>query len=92
MSQIAARAQPGVLKYTVPSPSTVFWTSPGAYTAQCESSNGAHVLMVIARNGAQTPAPAPTPEWGLHLLDANLSLGNLIAIVKSETTAFARGG
>ena len=77
-----------VLKYTVPSPSTVFWTSPGAYTAKCENSNGAHVLMVTARNGAQTPTPAPTPEWGLHLLDANLSLGNLIGIVKSETSAF----
>lgn len=35
---------------------------------------------------------APTPEWGLHLLDANLSLGNLIGIVKSETKAFARRG
>ena len=77
-----------VLKYTVPSPSTVFWTSPGAYTAKCENSNGAHVLMVTARNGAQTPTPAPTPEWGLHLLDANLSLGNLIGIVKSQTSAF----
>ena len=82
----------GVLKWNVPSPSTVFWTSPGAYTARCENSNGAHVLMVTARNGAQTPAPAPTPEWGLHLLDATLSLGNLIGIVKSETGAFAQRG
>jgi hypothetical protein len=82
----------GVLRWTVPSPSTVFWTSPGAFTARCEDSNGAHVLMVTARNGAQTPTPAPTPEWGLHLLDANLSLGNLIGIVKSESGAFARRG
>ena len=74
----------------MPKPSTVFWTSPGAYTASCEDSNGAHVLEVTARNGAQTPTPAPTPEWGLHLLDANLSLGNLIGIVKSETRAFAQ--
>jgi hypothetical protein len=82
----------GVLKWNVPSPSTVFWTSPGAYTARCEDSDGAHVLMVAARNGAQTPTPAPTPEWGLHLLDATLSLGNLIGIVKSETGAFAQRG
>ncbi len=79
-----------VLKWNVPSPSTVFWTSPGAYTARCENSNGAHVLMVTARNGAQTPTAAPTPEWGLHLLDANLSQGNLLGIVKSETRAFAQ--
>lgn len=46
--------------------------------------------MVTARNGAQTPTPAPTPEWGLHLLDANLSLGNLLEIVTAETQAFAK--
>ena len=79
-----------VLKWNVPSPSTVFWTSPGAYSARCENSNGAHVLMVTARNGGQTPTAGPTPEWGLHLLDANLSQGNLIGIVKSETRAFAQ--
>jgi hypothetical protein len=79
-----------VLKWNVPSPSTVFWTSPGAYTAKCENSNGAHVLMVTARNGAQTPTAAPTPEWGLHLLDASLSQGNLLGIIKSETGAFAQ--
>jgi hypothetical protein len=26
--------------------------------------------------------PSPTPQWGLHLLEANIALGNLIAIVK----------
>jgi hypothetical protein len=77
-----------VLNYKVPMPSTVFWASPHSYTARCEDSNGAHVLEVTARQGAQTPSPAPTPEWGLHLLDANLSLGNLIGIVKAESKAF----
>jgi Protein of unknown function (DUF3089) len=82
-----------VLKWNVPSPSTVYWTSPGSFSARCVDSNGAHVLMVTARDGAQTPTPAPTPEWGLHLLDANLSQGNLIADVKSETAAYlAHGG
>lgn len=78
-----------VLKYTVPNPSTVFWASPDSYTARCADSNGAHVLEVTAHNGAQTPSPAPTPDWGLHLLDANLSLGNLISIVKSESAQYA---
>jgi hypothetical protein len=82
-----------VLNYKVPTPPTLFWSSPGAYTARCESSNRANVLMVTARNGAQTPTPAPTPEWGLHLLDANLSQGNLLTIVKSEASAYpAHGG
>ncbi len=77
-----------VLNWKVPAPSTVFWASPRSYTARCEDSNGAHVLEVTARDGAQTPTPAPTPAWGLHLLDANLSLGNLISIVASESKAF----
>jgi hypothetical protein len=80
-----------VLNFHPPQPSTVYWTAPASYRAQCEDSNGAHVLMIAARYGAQTPTPAPTPEWGLHLLDANLSLGNLIGIVKSESTAFLSG-
>jgi hypothetical protein len=46
--------------------------------------------MVTARNGAPTPTPAPSPEWGLHLLDANLSLGNLLGIVQAESKAFAK--
>ena len=81
-----------VLKWNVPKPPTVFWSSPRSYAARCEDSNGAHVLEIAARNGAQTPTPAPTPEWGLHLLDANLSLGNLIAIVHSEEAAYRAHG
>jgi hypothetical protein len=45
--------------------------------------------MIAARHGAQMPTPAPTPGWGLHLLDANLSEGNLIGIVKSDSVAYA---
>jgi hypothetical protein len=37
-----------------------------------------------------TPHPSPTPAWGLHLLDANIALGNLIHIVKAESKAFTR--
>lgn len=44
------------------------------------------MLEVTVRNGA--PTPAPTPQWGLHLLDANIALGNLIKTVKTEAAAF----
>jgi hypothetical protein len=36
---------------------------------------------------------APTrsnPNWGLHLVDANIALGNLVSIVGTEATAFAK--
>ena len=77
-----------VLNWKVPTPPTVYWTSPLAYSAQCEDSNGAHVLEITPHNGAQKPTPAPTPAWGLYMLDANLSQGNLISIVARESRAF----
>jgi len=80
----------GVLNYKVPAPPTVYWTAPKSYSARCVNSNGAHVLEITALNGAQTPTPAPTPEWGLHLLDASVALGNLVSIVHSESKAFVR--
>jgi hypothetical protein len=49
---------------------------------------GASVLQLTAINGAQTASPSPDPTWGLHLLDANIALGDLIADVRSEAAAF----
>ncbi len=77
-----------ILNWKVPAPKTVYWAAPHAYSAKCVTSGGAHVLMIKAHGGAQTPTPAPDPSWGLHLLDANVALGNLIAIVKAESGAF----
>jgi hypothetical protein len=78
-----------LLGLTQPMPPTVWSTEPGAYRARCSPANDAHVLEISAVGGAQTPKPSPTPQWGLHLLDANVALGNLISIVKSESSAFA---
>ncbi len=73
-----------------PQPSTVYWATQGAYSAKCVDSNGAHVLMIAPRHGAKAPNPSPTPAWGLHLLDANIALGNLIQIVHAEAKAFVK--
>jgi hypothetical protein len=81
-----------LLKITQPHPPTVWFTEPDAYSAQCVNSNGAHVLMLKALNGAQVASPSPTAVWGLHLLDANIALGDLISIVRSQSVAFARHG
>lgn len=79
-----------VLGITQPTPPTVWSTEPGAYRAECSSANGAHVLQITPQGGAQTPRPSPDGTWGLHLLDANVALGNLIAIVKSEAATFVK--
>ena len=78
-----------LLHVTFPQPPTVWWSAPGAYSAQCQTLNGATVLEITARGGAPTPTASPTPQWGLHLLDANIALGNLVGIVKREAVAFA---
>ncbi len=70
--------------------STTWITEPGAYRAQCSSAGGANVLQITALDGAQTATPSPDPTWGLHLLDANIALGNLISVVHSEANAYAR--
>jgi hypothetical protein len=79
-----------ILGINFPQPPTVYWAANGAYSASCVDSNGAHVLMIKARNGAPTPNPSPTPGWGLHLLDASVALGNLVGIVHEEGQAFAK--
>jgi hypothetical protein len=79
-----------LLGVKTPTPSTVYWAVQGPYSAKCVDSNGAHVLMITPRNGAPKPTPSPTPQWGLHLLDANIALGNLIHIVQAESAAFEK--
>jgi hypothetical protein len=79
-----------VLGLTYPKASTTWIQENGAYSGSCSSASGAHVLQIKARNGAVTPKPSPDATWGLHLLDANIALGNLLSIVSSETKAFAK--
>ena len=79
-----------ILQLTQPHPKTVWFTERDAYSAQCVNSNGAHVLMLKALHGAQVAHPAPNADWGLHLLDANIALGDLISIVHSESIAYAQ--
>ncbi len=74
-----------------PMPSTVWGSEPGAYSATCSSANGANVLQITPNGGAQVPTPSPTPAWGLHLIDGNIALGNLVSIVSSESAAYAHG-
>ena len=78
-----------LLKITQPTASTPWTSEPGAYRAQCSSAGGADVLQITALDGAQTATPSPDPTWGLHLLDANIALGNLLSVVHSEAGAFA---
>jgi hypothetical protein len=78
-----------LLKLTQPTPKTVWSSEPGAYRARCSSAGGANVLQISPLGGAQVATPSPDPTWGLHLVDANIELGNLLTVVKNEAAAFA---
>jgi hypothetical protein len=91
-SKSALAAGIAALNIKQPMPSTVWSTEPGSYSGECSSAGGANVLEIKALHGAQVATPSPTPEWGLHLLDANIALGNLISIVHKEAAAFAARG
>jgi hypothetical protein len=77
-----------LLGVTPSSVSTPWVEYPGSYRGKCSSAGGANVLQVQAINGAPTIHPVPNPEWGLHLVDAQIALGDLVRVVGSETAKY----
>jgi hypothetical protein len=66
----------------VPAVSTP-WVQTVSYTGACSSANNANVLQIAPLPGAQTLNPVP-PTWGLHLVDANIALGDLVQTVRAQ--------
>ncbi len=79
---------------------TPFVKVPGLLSASCIE-NGQVVYLAVSRNAAQDGRRASDikgdlinssgtllPYWGLHLIDVNLTMGNLLAIVGDETHAY----
>lgn len=85
-STIAAGIQ--LLAFTVPQVHTPWVSSPGAYRATCSSAGGADVLEITPQSGAPLIHPSPDPSWGLHLVDGNIALGNLVGVVQREAAAY----
>ncbi len=73
---------------TLPHPPTVLVADPDGYAARCETSAGARVLELTALPGAQVLQPSPIPAFGLHLVDANIELGDLVTVVGREAVAY----
>ncbi len=66
--------------------------APGEYAAQCHKENGASWLQINPVGTAQDPPEyvqeSLGPDWGLHLYDMNIALGNLVKDVALEATAY----
>ncbi len=72
--------------------STPWVEYPDLYTARCESAGAASWLQVtdIATSGDARPRVTDTlgAQWGLHLDDINLALGNLVDVVARQEVAY----
>jgi hypothetical protein len=78
---------------------TPFVSVPGMLTAECVSNEkGTYLAVTVHGNPADPRTDEITgdvvrdgkvlPDWGLHLIDVNLSIGNLIDVVRDQTKAY----
>jgi hypothetical protein len=77
------------------------WVSvPGLLTAKCATNENATYLEVTVNGNPADPrvdeisgdigvAPNVAANWGLHLIDVNLAMGNLVDIVGQQAKVFA---
>lgn len=72
---------------------TPFVSTPGLVTAECVSSGGFDYLEVTVHGDPADPRVDDiggdlTPEWGLHLQDVNLVMGDVVELVGSQSAAW----
>jgi hypothetical protein len=65
------------------------WIEAQAYTAQCSGEGGANVLRITGQPGAPELHALPDATWGLHLVDANIALGDLVTLVHRQAAQYA---
>ena len=96
---------PGLLGFVEPAPSapTPWVTMPGLYEAQCKHESGATWLQAsIAGSPSEAVVMAREEhhelakellgaDWGLHLYDVNLALGNLVNTVAIQAQSYGFG-
>jgi hypothetical protein len=78
---------------------TPFVSVPGLLTAECSSNENANFLKITVNADANDPraddipgdlgmAGKPQANWGLHLVDVNLTMGNLLDIVSRQAKVY----
>jgi len=80
--------------------STPFVALPGLVSAECVSKDGFDYLAVTVHPDKADPRAdnipgdllvlgQPLKDWGLHLVDVNLTVGDLVAVVGEQSKAYA---
>ncbi len=72
---------------------TPFVTTPGLVSTRCASRGGFNYLEATVDGDPADPRADDiggdlTPQWGLHLQDVNLVMGDIVDLVGSQTAAF----
>jgi pimeloyl-ACP methyl ester carboxylesterase len=73
---------------------TPFVSLPGLLSASCVNAGGFNYLAVHVNGDPADPRldvikpGAVTPDWGLHLVDVNVAMGNLVDLVDSQGKAW----
>jgi hypothetical protein len=95
----AAAPQPAWVKGKA-NPTTPFVSVPGLLTARCVSKNGFNYLEAHVNADPADPRTDDIPgdvvtpdgkvsaDWGLHLIDANIAMGNLVELVGEQSKAW----
>jgi len=84
-----------------PPPETPFVSLPGLLTAQCINRGGFSYLAITVNADPADPRTdtipgdvvvdgVVRPEWGLHLVDMHLAMGNLVDIVARQSAEWQR--
>lgn len=79
--------------------STPFVSVPGLLTAECVSNDKGSYLEITVRGNPADPRTDDIvgdvvvggqvqPDWGLHLIDVNLAMGNLVDVVHQQAKAY----
>jgi len=71
---------------------TPWVTTPGLLTAECATNEYATYLQMTVHGNPSDPRTDDifgdiNAQWGLHLVDANIAMGNLIDIVRQQSQA-----
>ena len=75
---------------------TPFVSVPGLLSAECTTNEYATYLEISVNGVPADPRTDEiggdiTPQWGLHLVDMNVGMGDLVSIVGQQAAAWRRG-
>jgi len=86
----------GLAGLTPPALATPWVAEPQLYSGQCLSQGGATWLQVTAPitpgDSRQLVTQTLGPTWGLHLVDVNIALGDLVDVARAEAAAYVHRG